>query len=201
MDALTGVYVGCFGVGLLYAIFSTIFSGHGDVGGHEIGVGGHEIGIGGHDIGHDVGGHHAGDTDGGHASPFSSTVIACFVTGFGAFGLMSKEWLGFGAALSCLFGIAGGLAVGAVMFVFLSKVIYASQSSSEGRQIDMIGLLAEVITPIPPAHRGEIAYILGGSRYTSAAMTEAPTKKDVPKGAPVRIKRVVGGTVYVEPEE
>jgi len=194
MDALTGVYVGCFGVGLLYAIFSTLFSGHGEVGGHDISVGGH-------DISHDVGGHDTGDTDGGHASPFSMTVIACFMAGFGAFGLVGRSWLGLGAALSSAFAVVGGFAVGAAMFVFLGKVIYASQSSSEGRQIDMIGLLAEVITPIPPARRGEIAYILGGSRYTSAAMTETPRKKDIPSGTPVRIKRVVGGTVYVEPEQ
>jgi membrane protein implicated in regulation of membrane protease activity len=198
MDTLTGVYIGCLGVGLVYAIFSMVFSGHSDAGGHDIG-GGHDVPIGGHDVGHDIGGHDAGQSDVTQVSPLSPTVIACFVAAFGAFGWTGRG-IGFGALGSALFGVVGGLAIGTGVFYLLAKVFYACEASSEGKQIDMIGRVAEVITPIPPGHPGEIAYILGGSRYTAPAMTDEPSKKEVPKGSSVRIKRVVGATVYVDPE-
>jgi membrane protein implicated in regulation of membrane protease activity len=199
MDLLTGIYLGCLGGGLVYAAVAALLGGHGDtdVGGHDFDIGGHDFDVGGHDM--DVGGHDIGDSGAAHISPVSPLIIACFVAGFGAFGLVGRA-MGVVGGLSALVGAAGGVAMGAVVFVLLAKVFYAAQASSEGRQIDMIGLAAEVITPIPPDRTGEIAYVLGGSRYTAAARTEAPLKKEIGRGSTVRIKRVVAGTVYIEPE-
>src|SRR5271165_5588456 len=78
MDIL--IYSICFGVGLLFAIVSA-FLGH-LFGGHEVDAAHIDLGTGGHA--------EAGFQETGMPglSPFSPTTITCFVTAFGAFGLM-----------------------------------------------------------------------------------------------------------------
>jgi membrane protein implicated in regulation of membrane protease activity len=183
------------------------------MGGHEIG--GHEIGgheIGGHEVaGHDAV-HGAGDTDVGHTdlgpieatgshmpefAPISPVTIFMFVTCFGGAGMIltrigatNSPWIHL--PLSLLAGFGGA----AVVFAIFSKIFSMTQSSSELRVAGMVGLSATVIIPIPENGMGEIAYVIGGSRYNSPAREE--TGQPVASGAEVKIMRVVGGTYYVK---
>src|SRR2546423_5544767 len=118
------VYAVCLGVGLLFTILSAFMS-------HV---------FGGHDVGHDA---HSELGTGGHAeagynmpgfSPFSPTVIASFVTGFGGFGVIFSKieatkspWIS--APLSLLVGF---LIAGLVLW-FFRTVFNKVQSSSESR--------------------------------------------------------------------
>jgi membrane protein implicated in regulation of membrane protease activity len=180
------IYAICLAVGLVFTIFSAV-AGH-FFGGHD----GHvDIGTGGHaEAGYD----HSGVPG---MSFFSPTVLASFVTAFGACGMIlrsipstSSYWIS--APIS---GIAGSV-IALVAFSFFNYMFKQTQSSSESRVASLIGQTASILTPIPSNGVGEIAYIQGGSRYTAPARTE--TGSPVPAGKPVRITRVAGTQYYVE---
>jgi len=179
------IYTACLALGLLFAIFSA-FAGH-LFGGHD----GGDVGTGGHaEAGYD----HSGVPG---ISFFSPTVLACFVTAFGACGLVlnhneSTRSVWISAPISAM--------AGAIM-AFLALVIFnwmfsKTQSSSESRVASLMGQTASIVTPIPLNGVGEIAYVQGGSRYTAPARTE--TGAAVGAGKPVRITNIVGTTYYVE---
>jgi hypothetical protein len=181
------IYAVCLTLGLVFTIVSATlghFFGGGD--GHgDVGTGGHA------EAGYD----HSGVPG---ISFFSPTVLACFVTAFGACGLILNKieatknvWIS--APISAL----AGLAMAGVTFVLFNYMFKQTQSSSESRVSSLVGMEASIATPIPAGGVGEIAYIQGGSRYTAPARTENGTA--VGAGKLVRIKRIVGTQYYVEP--
>lgn len=185
------VYTVCLVVGLMFTIFCAIaghfFGGHdGDVGGA-----GHDIGTGGHaEAGYDHSGIHG-------ISFFSPTVLASFVTAFGAFGVIftkipatSSVWASAPLSGAGAVGIAWG-----VLLLF-NAMFKRMQGSSEGRVSRLIGVEANVITPIPAGGVGEIAYVQSDSRYTAPARTE--NGEPLAKGQIVRISRIVGSQFFVE---
>jgi len=183
MDTL--IYALCLIVGLLFTIISAIV-GHffgGDNGG-EVGTGGHA------EAGFD-------DTGLPGISFFSPTVLASFVTAFGAFGLIFSRipatqsvWLS--APLATM---SGGIIAGATLW-FFNAMFKKTQSSSESRVATVVGMTASVITPIPANGVGEIAYVQSSTRYTAPARAEGNLA--IAAGQPVRITRVVGTQFYVE---
>jgi membrane-bound ClpP family serine protease len=160
---------------------------------------------------HLFGGHDGADVGtGGHAeagfdssglpgiSFFSPTVLACFVTAFGACGLVLSRipatqsvWVS--APISAL----AGLVMASVAFFIFNYLFKQTQGSSESRVSSLVGQTASILTPIPADGVGEIAYVQGGSRYTAPARTEDGTAISAGKG--VRIKRIIGSQFYVEP--
>jgi membrane protein implicated in regulation of membrane protease activity len=74
-----------------------------------------------------------------------------------------------------------------------------TQGSSESHVAALVGTEANVITPIPENGVGEIAYVVGGTRYTAPARVE--NGRAVAGGKPVKITHVVGTQFYVEPED
>ena len=184
MDTL--IYAVCLAVGLLFTVISAVM-GHffGGTDGHaEIGTGGHA----------EAGFDHTGMPG---ISYFSPTVLASFVTAFGAFGLIltripatSSVWAS--APLSAV----GGCVVAWFVFVLFNAIFSRTQSSSESRIGSVVGQTASVITPIPVGGVGEIAYVQGGTRYTAPAREE--DEKSVGNGRTVKICRVVGSQFYVQ---
>ncbi len=180
------IYIACLALGLLFTIISA-FMGH-FFGGHDVHA---DLGTGGHaEAGYD----HSGVPG---ISFFSPTVLACFVTAFGACGLvlsrvesLKSVWIT--APISAVAGFIMAL----LAFTLFNYMFRATQSSSESHVASLIGQTASIITPIPSNGVGEIAYIQGGSRYTAPARTE--TGSPVAAGKPVRITRVVGTQYYVE---
>ena len=177
------IYLFCLVVGFVF-VLGTVMLGHlGGGHGHVEGSGGHaEAGADG--------------SDAPGVSFFSPTVMAAFVTAFGAFGLIFSEVkvtsnpvLSAGLSLVCAFLVAGGI-VGV-----LRKVVRAGDSSSESRVASLAGQIATVITPIPANGVGEIAYVQAGSRYTAPAREE--TGAPISSGSAVTITRVVGSQFYV----
>ncbi|MGI8603636.1 MAG: NfeD family protein [Verrucomicrobiales bacterium] len=185
------VYLGCLGFGLVFTLISAfmadVFGGH-DVGGHDVaGHDAHDLGTGGHaEAGYDMPGF----------SVFSPTVIASFVTAFGGFGMIfskikatSSPWISAPLAAVCAF-----FAAGAVVWLF-RQVFSKTQSSSESRVASLVGMMANVISPIPENGVGEIAYVQSGSRYSAPAREE--TGMPLSAGQAVRITRIVGSQFYV----
>ena len=181
------IYTACLALGLLFTIISAflghLFGGH-DVGGHDVGTGGHA------EAGYD----HSGMPG---MSFFSPTVLACFVTAFGACGLIlshipatSSEWIS--APISAIAGFVMAL----FAFYIFNYMFKKTQSSSESRVGSLVGQSASIVSPIPDNGVGEIAYVQGGTRYTAPARTE--NGMSISAGRPVRITRVVGTQFFVE---
>lgn len=179
------IYACCLVLGLLFTLISAII-GHffdSDHGG-DVGTGGHA------EAGYDSSGVPG-------ISFFSPTVMASFVTAFGALGMIfskidatSSPWA------SAPLSLAGGGVIAWVVFLIFSSVFKKTQSSSESKVSTLVGQTAAVVTPIPEHGVGEIAYVQGGARYTAPARAE----KGMPisAGQPVKITRIVGTQFYVE---
>jgi len=180
-------YIGCLAVGLLFTIISAAM-GH-FFGGHDAHAG--DVGTGGHaEAGYDQSGMPG-------ISFFSPTVLACFVTAFGACGvILTKIEATKSVWLSAPISAVAGMVMAFLTFLLFNYMFKRTQSSSESRVATLIGHTASIITPIPINGVGEIAYVQGGARYTAPARTEAGTA--VPAGKPVRITRIAGTQYFVE---
>ncbi len=180
------IYIACLALGLLFTIISATL-GH-FFGGHDAHP---DVGTGGHaEAGYD----HSGVPG---ISFFSPTVLACFVTAFGACGLiLTRVEATRSVWISAPISAIAGVIMAFLAFLLFNFMFKQTQSSSESRVASLLGQTASIITPIPADGVGEIAYVQGGSRYTAPARTES----GVPVGAgkPVRITRVVGTQYYVE---
>ncbi len=176
------IYAICLVFGLMFMLVSA-FLGH-LFGGHD------SIGAGGHaDAGF--------DSDGVPGVTFlSPTVLASFITAFGAFGLLYSEipathsiWL------NALLAFVSGLVIALLLLWAMNKIFRATESSSEGRVGKLIGQTAAIVSPIPADGVGEISYEQAGARYTAPAREEKGAA--VANGKTVKITRVVGSQFYV----
>jgi membrane-bound ClpP family serine protease len=180
------IYIACLALGLLFTIISAV-AGH-MFGGHD---GGGDVGTGGHaEAGYD----HSGVPG---VSFFSPTVLSCFVTAFGACGIIlsrikATERVWISAPISAM----AGLIMAGVAFFLFNWMFKQTQSSSESRVGTLAGLTASIVTPIPENGVGEIAYVQCGTRYTAPARTE--NGSPVGAGKAVRITRIIGSQFYVE---
>lgn len=182
------IYAICLAVGLIFTIFSAI-AGH-LFGGHDAGA---DVGTGGHaDAGYD----HSGVPG---ISFFSPTVLASFVTAFGACGLILERipatqsiWI------SAPVSAVAGMLVALLTFAFFNYMFQKFQGSSESTVETLVGHVASVATPIPANGVGEISYVQGGSRYTAPARTTDGSA--ITAGKCVRIVRIVGTQFFVENE-
>jgi len=122
-----------------------------------------------------------------------SRVISIFLTAFGGFGAIGAT-LGYGALASSLFGIAGGIIFGALVFYF-GRFLYRQQSSSSVSEQDLIGRTAQVVVPIHANQIGQIACRIGEERIEKIA--RARDGQEIKSGATVRIEEITGDAVIV----
>ena len=178
------IYGTCLVTGLIFTVVSVTF-------GHFFGHGGHVEGSGGHvEAGAD-------SSDAPGISIFSPTIIASFITAFGGFGLIFSQFHRTNPTeISAPLSLLGGLVIAGVMYLFLGSVFRHTQSSSESHVARLIGAEANVITPIPENGVGEIAYVVGDTRYTAPARVENGAA--VANGRTVKITRIVGTQFYVQ---
>lgn len=101
----------------------------------------------------------------------SPTVIAAFLTVFGGTGwllLSQTSWTPLAAAAVSLLV---ALAVSTVVLFFVVIPLEAAQKGVAPSAKQMIGMEAEVITPIEPGRLGEIVYLQSGTRHSAPART------------------------------
>jgi membrane-bound ClpP family serine protease len=178
------IYIACLALGLLFTIVSA-FTSH-FFGGHDAHG---DLGTGGHaESGYD----HSGVPG---ISFFSPTVLSCFVTAFGACGIILTK-VGAPVWTSAPISAVAGATMAAIAFFLFNWMFRQLQSSSESRVGSLAGMTASIITPIPENGVGQIAYVQGGSRYTASARTESGLP--IAGGKLVRITRIVGSDYFVE---
>jgi len=203
-STLNCIYFALLGIGIIYAVIILIAGGL-----HEINIPHLDMDIG--DV--DIGGHHLPEIpvhlDLDHAPSFdhgdvdvpslSPITIASFVTAFGSFGLIAVYLFNVPDKISLLWASGGGLVVAIIAHFAFGYFLIAPQGSSEVRARDIIGLTAEVITPIPAGGVGQIAFVAQGRRVTSSARSAGGVP--VPKGTFVSIQSFTGSVAVVRPEQ
>ncbi len=94
-----------------------------------------------------------------------------------------------------LLAAGSGLALAGAAFVILDFIFVRTQAGSEYVMADVVGNVAEVITPIREDALGEIAYVVKGQRERMSARASDGTA--LAKGTLVVIDSLTGATAYV----
>ncbi len=177
MDSLSPltVFLAIGAIGFLFVLISFLFG---------------EI-FEGLDFGHDA------DHDFGHEGPglISARVISIFVTAFGGFGAIAVSE-GLGPLAGSIVGLAGGVALGAVVYYF-ARFLYSQQASSDITSEDLIGMTAEVVISIPAGDAGQVRCIVGESMIDKIARSKDGSP--IPHNSLVRIEEISGESVIVVP--
>lgn len=199
---LEWVFIFCFALGAIYAVFAGVFAGifggvlhtgH-DLPGHDVDLS-HDIHAGGVEHGGDLSGH----SPEVHFSPVSPPVIAMFLISFGGSGLLGiKSFHWHEPAALIPFALACGLGIGAVTFFLFFWVMKHSQVSSASTDADALGTIAEVIVPLPAHGTGEVAYNARGRRFNGPA--RSTDGRPIPQGKRVVVEKV-DGSIYIVREE
>lgn len=214
---LPNVYLTMFFAGLGITALMLLFGlgheflGHfGDFGDHDV-SGGHDVGTD-QDVGasHDVSGDHdvsSHSVETSHfnflhwlSTLFSPLMLSVFLTVFGGIGYLCSQTPGLSlpivniplAAFAGLFTVFG-------LLIPFRRWLQRMESTSHPTMHDLIGLIGESLSPIPPNGIGSIAYVFNDIRHTAPARNQSD--KPIQRGTPVRIIGVAGNLLLVESAE
>ncbi|HTO88394.1 MAG TPA: NfeD family protein [Thermoanaerobaculia bacterium] len=140
------------------------------------------------------GGTHAGDV-GSAVSPFNFASLMAFLAWFGGAGYLLTGGGHFSHLIVLVLAAAVGLAGGAIVFVFLAKVLLRHERALEAADFDMVGVLGRVTMPIREGGTGEIVYSQGGTRRSAGARSEVG--QSIARGSEVVVTRYERGIAYV----
>ncbi len=196
MDPLAAVFVFCFVFGVATSLLSLVLGAFHGGGDHGHALGGHggdsHVGLG---SGADAHGDAGGDSDG--VSPLNLQTITTFLAFFGGSGWVLYGSTGLGPALALVFATIIGVAGGGIVFLFLVKVLIASQRFMDPEASRMEGTVGNVSMAIRADGTGEIQFLRDGAHRSEGARSS--TGLAIPAGTEVVIVRYERGLAYVEP--
>lgn len=128
--------------------------------------------------------------------PIKPITVVSFLTVFGGVGLMGTRSK-LSAVIVFILAIVIGLFVAFLLYKFIVVPLYKAQNTSAVTQDQLIGLKAEVISPIFENGFGTIAYVVNGSKYNAPA--QHINKRSVPQGEEVMIYEIENNVFYVQP--
>jgi len=199
-------YLVCFLAGLMLS-FVSLLGGMGHFGGHthlphvHVPHAGHVPHV---HIPHGAGAVHAAGTNGvgtgveaGPEVPWwNAFSIMIFLCWFGAAGYLLTKYGSFVAgvvvALAAICGIAGG----AIIFMFLTKVLMPHERELTAFETDVVGVVGRISSPIRTGGTGEIVYEQLGS--TRSAIARSEDGEALEKEAEVYVIRYEKGIAYVK---
>jgi membrane protein implicated in regulation of membrane protease activity len=187
-------YLICFVVGLVVSLVS-LLGGLGHFGGHvHMPHMPHAPHVGGAHLPHGNAG--ASTASGGAAVPwwnfFSITIFLCW---FGAAGYLFTRHGSFVAGIVLLLAALCGLAGGALVFLFLTRVLLPHERELTADETEVVGAVGRVSAPIRPGGTGEVVYEqLGALRSVPA---RAEDGQPIPKQEEVFVVRYEKGIAYV----
>ncbi len=171
------VYIALLLLGVIYAVVAAAMGWLGDLGDGDIHV--------------DASGH----LDAGHLHPISGPVVATFVTGFGAGGIVGHYLLHWPLLGGVGLATAIGLILAAGAFLIMETIFSHTQGGAEYSVEEIVGREAEVITSIPAGGTGEVAYLAKGQREVGPARSADGSA--IGRGQVVVIEKVTGSTLHV----
>ncbi len=132
-----------------------------------------------------------------HISPFNFITATAFLAWFGGSGYLltrfSGVWFVTGLGLAIFTGAVGG----AIVFLFLSRVLISPEESMDPADYEMTGVLGRVSVVIREKGTGEIIYSQAGTRRTCGARGEEGSA--IAQGTEVVVTRYDKGIAYVRP--
>lgn len=129
---------------------------------------------------------------------FSPLALATLFGAVGAYGLIALHGLRTSAEASLAIAVPAALATAYAVTYGAFRIMAGSRGTSAIRLASLQGARAEVITPIPAGGVGEVAALVESQRYSGPAREEQG--REVPRGAQVTIKGMVGTTLVVVKE-
>ncbi len=157
---------------------------------HHLDFGGHMDGAGA-DV-HIDNAHHAA---GAHLSPFNFSSAMAFLAWFGGAGYLLTAWHRVGFFVVLMFSTLAGLTGGAIVFLFLARVLMRTDSTLYDADYRMEGLLGHVSVGIRVGGTGEIIFSQEGVRRTCGARSEDGAAID--RGTEIVITHYEKGIAYV----
>jgi hypothetical protein len=204
-------YLICFAIGFCFSFISFVFGGarfgrlhvphfHGH-GMPHVGVGhgmaGHGSGLHGPTAHGTAGGAKSGQhaMRGGSVSPFNPPTIAAFLAWFGGTGYLLTRYSALRVGIELFLSIAVGLIGGAIVFLFLSRVLMAEDENMDPADYEMVGVLGRLCIPIREGGTGEMIYSQAGTRRVCGARSDDGSA--MVKDAEVVVTRYEKGIAYV----
>ncbi len=191
-------YLVCFFVGLLFSLLSLLgglghFGAH--FGGHmHVGHMPHAPHIAGAHMPHAQAGVKTAQTGG--TVPwwnfFSLTIFLCW---FGAAGYLITRHGTFVAGVVLLLAALCGAAGGALVFLFLTRVLLPHERELTAEETEVVGAVGRVSAPIRAGGTGEMVYEQLGARRSVPARAE--DGEAIPKQEEVFVVRYEKGIAYV----
>jgi membrane protein implicated in regulation of membrane protease activity len=120
-----------------------------------------------------------------------------FLTWFGGAGFILRTYYGVWQLVALVVAAVVGLAGAALVFLFLSKVLHASERVLDPNDYYLPGTLARVTSSIRAGGTGEIVYTKGDTRQVAGARS-VDSRQVIEKGTEVVIMRYERGLAYVQ---
>lgn len=186
-DALSTVFLCCFGCGLFFSAVSLLGRGH--LGHVHLPLGHHggQVGLPGH-------GSHA---NAGAPSFFNPSSVAIFLLWFGATGSILHTYYGARAGVSLIAATFVGWLGAAAIYLLMAKVLWRGQTALDPENYRIGGALGYITSPIRAGGTGEVIYTLDGKRRVDGARSEDGSP--IAAGTAVAIVGYRDGLAYVCP--
>jgi len=123
---------------------------------------------------------------------FSIMIFLCW---FGAAGYLLTRYGSFVAGVVVALAGICGLVGGAIIFLFLSRVLMPHEHELTADETEIVGAVGHVTSPIRPAGTGEVVYEQLGARRSVPARSEDGLA--IPKQEEVFVVRYEKGVAYV----
>ncbi len=130
-----------------------------------------------------------------HLSPFNLVSVTAFLAWFGGAGYLLTRFSGVWFVTGLSLAIFSGLVGGAIVFLFLSRVLISQEESMDPADYEMSGVLGRISVSIRERGTGEIIYSQAGTRRTCGARGEDGSA--IAKGTEVVVTRYEKGIAYV----
>jgi membrane protein implicated in regulation of membrane protease activity len=118
-----------------------------------------------------------------------------FLCWFGAAGYLLTRYSDFVAAVVLALSAACGVAGGAIVFAFLTRVLLPHERELTADETEIIGAVGRLSAAIQPGGTGEILYTQLGALRSSPARSEDGSP--IPKQEEVFVVRYEKGIAYV----
>ena len=188
-------YLVCFLAGLFFSAFS-LLGGMGHFGGHVHLPHGAHIPHVAHVAAPKLAGPKLAGAHAGATVPWWNLLSAMiFLCWFGAAGYLLTEHSGFEAAIVLALAAICGVAGGAIIFAFLTKVMMPHDRELTADETEVVGVVGRVSSAIHAGKVGEIAYEQLGARRSAPARAEDGSA--IAKNEEVFVMRYERGIAFV----
>ena len=192
-------YLVCFLAGLMLSLVS-LLGGMGHFGGHvHVPHVGHvpHLPHGVASVSHAAGGASSASSSGGPEVPWwNAFSIMIFLCWFGAAGYLLTKYGSFVAGVVVVLAAICGLAGGAIIFMFLTKVLMPHDRELTADETEVVGVVGHVSSPIRAGGTGAIVYQQTGATRSASARSE--DGEAIEKEEEVYVIRYERGIAYVK---